>query len=273
MIENASEVPWNLDYTGEDFDLQIPNYVLKGQKFKPENKEIKFVYIFVHGLTATLTFKKDFYPFINNQGGIVYACDHVGHGRSPGKPISCEIREARDEIEGLINLAKKEYPNLPIFLHGHSMGGLSVITYALVNSQNITEKINGLIAEAPWISECPQKKINFFQRAGLNTVWYLFNTMQISTGVGLNDEREDPKWSETYANAPYTRGFVTPRLMCSVYSEIDYVHKNLKNFNPKLPFLFMQGQKDALVDPVTNTKWINDLMKEFPSSDITFKSY
>jgi alpha-beta hydrolase superfamily lysophospholipase len=62
----------------------------------------------------------------------VYALDHIGHGKSPGKPayidrfsdLTSGVSELRDHI-------RRHHAGLPVILIGHSMGGLIAIRLAL----------------------------------------------------------------------------------------------------------------------------------------------
>lgn len=272
MYLEASEVPWDLSYLGEDFDLATSAGTLKGQKFLPPS-EPKFAYIFMHGLSVSLTFKNDFYPFILNKQGAVYATDHIGHGRSPGKNCSCMINEVRDEIECLIQMVKKEHPSLPVFLHGHSMGGLSTVSYVLHNKENIISKVKGVVVEAPWISESPQKPLSALELYGLWLISYVVPTCQMSNPTTTLDENEDPNWAKTLDGCKLFHHEITPRLMVSVYDETDFVHKNISEYDKNLPMLFLQGKKDKLVNPTVNEEWIKKLKDTYKESEIKYMSF
>jgi acylglycerol lipase len=150
---DISDAKWDLDYDGEDFTIKLSTgEELLGQTWKPEG-DPKFIYLFMHGLGAFLTFKKDFFYVILENKGVVFGSDHLGHGRSPGPRVSCTADELADEVVQLCRLARERYPNLPIILHGHSMGGMAVIFTMLKRYEELRPlKITGVIAEAPWLS-------------------------------------------------------------------------------------------------------------------------
>ena len=61
----------------------------------------------------------------NERGVAVVAPDHVGHGASPG--IRVFLRTFSEYLEPMLalrGLIEEWYPDLPVFLFGHSMGGL-----------------------------------------------------------------------------------------------------------------------------------------------------
>ncbi|MEZ5347527.1 MAG: alpha/beta hydrolase [Pyrinomonadaceae bacterium] len=78
-------------------------------------------------------------------GLAVYALDLRGRGRSEGERYYVEkIEDYTDDIQTLVKQAKDENPGLPVFMLGHSAGGVTACIYAL-DHQN---EIDGLICES-----------------------------------------------------------------------------------------------------------------------------
>ena len=185
MVE-YEEVEWDIKYDGDDFNVPLNSVHLMGQIWKPEG-EPKFVYVFVHGLAVFITFKKDFFKIIQNMKGVAFACDHLGHGRSPGARVSCKIDEVVEETKQVIMLAHKRYPNLPILLHGHSMGGLTVLKLAMTNQDFVRQspKLHGFldvhkenqivvkcVAFVASINAAVQKLNSMVELATFQTTWH-----------------------------------------------------------------------------------------------------
>jgi alpha-beta hydrolase superfamily lysophospholipase len=58
-------------------------------------------------------------------GAVVYGADHVGHGRSDGERVLIEDFEpVVGDVHRVVEQAQQAYPNLPVVLVGHSMGGM-----------------------------------------------------------------------------------------------------------------------------------------------------
>lgn len=276
-VEDINRVRWCLEYIGEDFELEIPNYTLKGQKFKPKG-EVKFIYIFVHGLGYSLIHKNDLYPFITNLGGIVYACDHVGHGRSPGIRVTCRISEIRTEIENEILLAKHEYPGVPLILHGHSMGGLSSLSFVIRNKDNILYKIQNLILEAPWISDPPQMKVGCCGKTLVGCFNCTCPRFHIKMSkpefqTEFKNGSDEPKWVKLSYTTPYFESSATGRLVNSALNEIKRIHRNYKNYNAKLPLLFLHGKYDNMVSFRKNKSFFDKLKSAYPDADLNFHAF
>ena len=64
-------------------------------------------------------------------GAVVYGVDHVGHGRSEGERVLVEdFEDLVADLHTLDETARREHPDLPVVLLGHSMGGLIAARYA-----------------------------------------------------------------------------------------------------------------------------------------------
>ena len=79
------------------------------------------------------------------RGFSVYAVDLRGRGQSDGERFYVEeIGQYVSDLDALIHLAKSREPGLPVYLLGHSAGGVTACTYALDHKAEIA----GLICES-----------------------------------------------------------------------------------------------------------------------------
>jgi alpha-beta hydrolase superfamily lysophospholipase len=77
---------------------------------------------------------------------VVYALDHRGHGRSDGaRALLDRVDNAVADLDQLVVLAGGEHPGLPVFLIGHSMGGLISVSYAIAHQ----DRLAGLLLSGP----------------------------------------------------------------------------------------------------------------------------
>ena len=80
------------------------------------------------------------------RGYAVYAIDHRGHGRSAGPRAYVDrIDNAVSDLHTLDGIARERHPGLPVFLLGHSMGGLIALAYAL----RFQDELAGMVLSAP----------------------------------------------------------------------------------------------------------------------------
>lgn len=81
----------------------------------------------VHGIAEYAARYDSFARFLNQSGFLVVAEDHMGHGGSlaPGAPPGRFYggwEAAVDDVHSLLTQTQAQYPALPYFLLGHSMG-------------------------------------------------------------------------------------------------------------------------------------------------------
>jgi alpha-beta hydrolase superfamily lysophospholipase len=84
---------------------------------------------------------------LNRAGYAVHTLDHEGHGRSGGtrgnigsmKGLLADLQHVREQ-------AVAEHPGLPLFVVGHSMGGLVALDHLVSHGQ---EGVAGLVVSAP----------------------------------------------------------------------------------------------------------------------------
>lgn len=68
---------------------------------------------------------------LTRKGAVVYADDHLGHGRSDGeRALITDFDHVVDDLHHLAGLARARHPRLPLVLVGHSMGGLLAARFA-----------------------------------------------------------------------------------------------------------------------------------------------
>ena len=95
--------------------------------------EPKAVLQIVHGIAEFIERYDDFANYLTEQGFVVVAEDHMGHGHSINNGgIQGYFHggwfSAVEDTYHLLTETKKEYPNLPYILFGHSMGSFMART-------------------------------------------------------------------------------------------------------------------------------------------------
>ncbi len=115
------------------------------------------VVVFLHGLGAHTGWFIDFGNALNARGLSVYMDDHRGFGRSDGP--RGHVRDATvypRDVLAFLGEVRQRQPDAPLFLIGHSMGGIFA-TYA-VNEAAGAQQIHGLVLVNPWIKDVVKVK-------------------------------------------------------------------------------------------------------------------
>ncbi|KAF6088626.1 monoglyceride lipase [Phyllostomus discolor] len=89
---------------------------------------------------------------------LVFAHDHVGHGQSEGERMVVSdfhvfIRDVLQHVE----IMQKDYPGLPVFLLGHSMGG----AIAILTAAEKPGHFSGMILISPLVLANPESATTF----------------------------------------------------------------------------------------------------------------
>ena len=114
------------------------------RSWQPDSKP-RAVIVVCHGVNS----HSGQYTWVGEQlaasGLAVYALDLRGRGKSDGERFYVEdVADYVSDVTGVIWLAKSCNPGLPLFLLGHSAGGVVSSTYALDNQAELA----GFICES-----------------------------------------------------------------------------------------------------------------------------
>jgi alpha-beta hydrolase superfamily lysophospholipase len=231
------------------------------QTLLPEG-EIKAAILIVHGLGEHSGRYLNVADYLVPRGYAIYGFDLIGHGKSAGERAYVERYE--DYSETLLTyykMVKAEQPELPIFLLGHSMGGLIVTEYLIDHSAYF----QGAIISAPSIM-IPDFVTKFTVIAGKVL-------SKIAPKIGLfgldaNAVSRDPEVVQAYVNDPLVfHGKTTARLSAESLQAIMRVNEDMEQITA--PLIILHGEDDKLANPKAS-----ELLYDRASSiDKTLKIY
>jgi acylglycerol lipase len=100
------------------------------------------VILIVHGVAEHLGRYDYLTARFNGFGYSVYRYDQRGHGKSGGERGFCTTYDAlADDVNAMVDVAKSENPGTPLFIVGHSMGGLSAVGFSI----KYPDKVAGVV--------------------------------------------------------------------------------------------------------------------------------
>lgn len=209
----------------------------------------KAVIIIVHGICEH---SKRYLPitnYLNKSGYSVIRYDQRGHGETGGVRGKIDgYYELVEDLDQFVNMAKKDYPNKPIFLIGHSMGGLVVSLYSL----KYQEKLNGVISSGGANGIVPVSRLlNFFP-------WKWFKNKSVKNFFPKNALSSDDNVEKNYWNDPLN--LKEYKISLAGYMFNDGAKHLKKNYHKiTIPYLFLHGKKDLIVPFKISVKMHNKI--------------
>lgn len=109
------------------------------------------VVILVHGLGEHSGRYEDLAACFAQRGWAVAALDHNGHGKSGGEPgFMRDIDDFVDDVHTLRQRTQAEFPSTPLFLLGHSLGGLIASLYLVKRQEGLSGAVlSGALIRTP----------------------------------------------------------------------------------------------------------------------------
>lgn len=102
--------------------------IIHAYRWTPEGTPVAVVQL-VHGIAEHMLRYDGFARWLNDRGVLVVAEDHMGHGKSGGDRMYFSgWTDAVDDTYELLRRTRAEFPLLPYFLFGHSMGSFMTRT-------------------------------------------------------------------------------------------------------------------------------------------------
>lgn len=193
-------------------------------------------------------------------GLAVYALDLRGRGRSEGERYYVEkIEDYTDDVNTLVQQAKSENPDVPIFMLGHSAGGVTACIYTLDHPG----ELDGLICES-FAYDLPVPHIVLSFLKGLSYITPHTHVYALPN----KDFSRDPKVVEEMDNDILIKGESQPAQTGKVM--IDASKRLAEEFpNITLPVLILHGTDDK----ATNPKGSQQFYEQAGSTDKTLKLY
>lgn len=211
-------------------------------EWKSESKKPRAVVALVHGHGEYCERYEHLASYFNQSGFVVMAYDHIGHGLSEGKRGHTPSVDAYlNDIDVLLEQIKKKYPNLPIILYGHSMGGNLVLNHTLRRRPNV----RGTIATGPWI------RLAFEPNKAMVAIGKLVKSvlpsLQQPTGLDATYIARDEKVVDAYKKDPLVHGKTTPSAGLGMMEAAAW----LNGFSGEVPvpMLLMHGGDDKITSP------------------------
>jgi acylglycerol lipase len=174
------------------------------------------------------------------KGFVVYALDLRGRGLSDGERFFVrDVAEYVGDLAELISIAKDREPGLPVFLLGHSAGGVVSCTYAL----GYQAELAGLICES-FAFQVPAPDFALAVIKGVSHLAPHAHVLKLHN----EDFSRDAAWVKSMNEDPLIANEVQPTSTVAALVRAD---ERLKREFPliTLPVLIMHGTADKATKP------------------------
>jgi acylglycerol lipase len=209
--------------------------------WQPPAGEPRAVVVIVHGFNS----HSEHYLWTGEQfashGLAVYALDLRGRGRSEGDRYHVEkIEDYLADVDTLVEQARAANPGLPVFLLGHSAGGVISCVYTLDHQA----KLAGLICES-FAHELPAPEIALAILKGLSHIVPNAHVLKLDN----NGFSRDPQVVEALNSDPFVKDEVQPTGTIAAMLRGDERLKHGGFGQITLPVLIMHGTEDKVTRP------------------------
>lgn len=187
------------------------------------------------------------------RGAVVYADDHLGHGRSDGeRALITDFEHVVDDLQTVAGTARNDHPGVPMVLVGHSMGGLLAGRLAQREPGGVAGVAfcGAVIGDWQWargVLRRPELPYIPFDPAAL---------------------ARDPSVGAAYASDPLVyHGQYQRRLLEAEVEALDRFQHELPALT--MPVLLLHGSEDPFVPYARSLQAVRDM----PTDDVTVHVY
>lgn len=235
---------------------------LRSFMWKPVQDPILAVVVVTHGIRDHALRYDRFARELASQGYAVFAQDLRGHAHSGGERQRFEsMKQLVADTDLVVASARQQYPTLPIFLYGHSLGGLITAEYTLTHPA----QLGGMVLSGAALMR-PKS-------VGSTSVFFARLVASLAPGfkaVAVDDSEfaRDPAVTAALGADPLISHDKLPAI--SAVASVDGMQDVQQNARSIiLPVLILYGTADK-VNPIEGSQ---QLMATVGSVDKTIKPY
>ena len=230
------------------------------RSWQPAEDPPRAIVVIVHGFNSHSGYYVWTGEQFANHGLAVYAIDLRGRGQSEGERFYVDtIEDYIDDVHTLVTQAKADHPGLPVFLLGHSAGGVISCVYTLDHQAELA----GLICES-FALELPAPGIVLSAVKGLSHIAPHAHVFKLDN-AGFS---RDPRVVEELNSDPLIKNEVQPTQTAAVM--LNAAARVTNEFGRiTIPVLIMHGTLDKVTKPSGSQHFYDNA----GSADKTLKLY
>ncbi len=257
----------------------------------PKKKPTAIVQI-SHGMAEHINRYHGFAEALADEGFAVYGNDHRGHGKTTGSVEAVGYFADNDgwdkvlhDMRLLTEKAVEEYPKIPVFLFGHSMGSLFSRNYIMEYGDSLSGVILSGTAGDPGLLGKIGRIIakSELKRNGKKALSPKLNALSFgSFNSAFKPNRTDFDWLsrdnaevDKYINDPFCGGIFTVGFFNDFLMGISRINKstNIAKIPENLPVYLFSGDKDPVGKDSKGVLKAAAALKRAGVSNISVKFY
>lgn len=245
----------------KEVTLYTKNIDLKIAVFEVENP--KAIIQIIHGAKEHKERYYEFIKFLNQNGYTVLISDNRGHGASINENYYLgaiyNYKDLVNDQQKITNYIKEQYPNLPLYLFGHSLGSMIARVYLEQGDNKIDKLVLSGTANYIGLGKigilvgtflATIKGKNSYSKLLEKFANFLDDTWVVKNKEALEKYRKDPLCNYHYP--------ITSMIEIFKINQELHHYKNYQVKNQELPILSVSGK----LDPVTGgEKGINNTIR------------
>lgn len=235
--------------THQEFSFSYYNTNFFGQFWTAP--KTKAVVVIAHGMGEHSSRYEHVAKKLNDSNFSVVTFDHFGHGKTQGKRGHNPNYDAvLESIKITIDKASELYPNKPIFLYGHSMGGNAILNYVLRKEHNL----KGVIATSPFLKLAfePQK----LKLAAGKLLQKMAPSITLGNELNPNDLSKDKNEVEAYVNDPLVHNKISPNFSLTFIDAGLWAIQNAHKLS--IPACIFHGDSDKITSHLASEEFVNN---------------
>lgn len=260
------------------------------QSFIPDSGNVKAVIQISHGMTEHSDRYIPFAEKLCEAGYAVFTNDHLGHRRSVKDDSMLGFFGSEKGYMNIVNdckklteIAKAEYPDVPYFFFGHSMGsfiarcytkyygdGIDAAVYCGTSGPNPGASVG--IAMAKLISKT---KGEMHRSEFINSVAFGTYNKKTAKKTDCDWLTKDEEIVQEYIADKYCGFIFTAAGFKDLFSVLNEVNANdwYQSFNKELPVLLIAGEDDPVGAYGKGVTKVYENLKNTSHGDVTLKLY
>ncbi|MCI2056483.1 MAG: alpha/beta hydrolase [Oscillibacter sp.] len=242
-----------------------------------------------HGVAEYIARYEPLAKYLTEQGFAVVGNDHIGHGLSVAKDAEMLYFQRWDDVVDDLDQVRcrigKEFPSLPCFLLGHSMGSFLARTYLIRYPGAVSGAIimgtgqmsPAMTAGGRVVAAVEAKKVGWEHASPVveKLAFGAYNKIFAPNRTGYDWLSVNEENVDRYIADPLCGGNASVGLFREMLHGLDFIRStaNLRKMNLNTPVLFVSGSMDPVGDCGKSVQKAYESFRKVGVRDVRLKLY